>query len=257
MSNGVNPADLNLQGSVYNTPEGGVAVKVINKTGASSVKGHLVSVHASTAFAVTKTAVDATTVLAVMYSNGVADGGEVWVVMEGAADIAFHDNVGVKGNYVRAPAAGDAAIAVAEQYTFTVTHAATAAGDLIIKIPSLAAKPIALVGTEDEDAVATAIAAAVYTGWTDVANLHVVTFTQSAGATTDGDASYTPNGTGVTITIANVAVGKPAITPTDGVAVATGTIPGAGKKIGFLLEDHTARRYADDLATARCLITRN
>ncbi len=251
---GVNLANTNLNGNDYTTEYGGYCVKFINGCAGASVKGTIVAIDTTDDNTVVEAAVDSTNVIGVMYSDGVAVGGEVWVVVSGKAEVGFHDNIGVKGDYVRSPEAGDAAIAVAEQYTFTVTHAATVAGNLLVKIPSLAAVTVALAGTEDEDAVAAAIAAKTFTGWTVSALLHVVTFDQNVAATTDGIAGYTPAGTGVTITATRTAIGKPAITPTDGVAVADGTIPAAGEQVGVLLEDHTARRYADDFATALCVL---
>jgi hypothetical protein len=256
--NGVNQADVNLQGSVKDTVDGGKAVKLINKTGAASIKGTIVSVSATTAFGVTETPVAATTNIGVIAESGIADGAEVWVTTEGKALVAFHDNIGVMGNYVRAPIAADAAVAVAEVVEFTFTEAVVAvAGNLGIKLPSLPLVNIVLAGGEDHDAVAAKVAAGVFAGWTQAAVNEVVTFTQAVEATTDGIMGIMANATLVTATVAATALGKPAITPTDGIAVASATIPGAGLQVGFLLEDHTARRYADDLALGMCVLKSN
>jgi len=257
MNGGVNLANKGLNGAVCETDEGGLAVRLINKTGAASIKGTAVCIDGTTAFGVTETVVAATNNFGIIAESGIADGSDVWVTFAGKALVAFHDNVGVKGNYVRTPIAADAANAVKEKYTFLATHAATAAGSILVKLPSLTAVSVALVGNETVNQVATAIAAATFTGWTTAALNATVTFEQSVAATTDGVSGFTAAGTGVTETVTRTAIGKPAIVPTDGIAVATGTIPGAGLQIGFLLEDHTARRYADDLALAMCVLKSN
>jgi hypothetical protein len=194
----------------------------------------------------------------VIWEDGIAVGADVWVVTGGIAEVAFNDNVGVPGSYVRVPVAGDAAIAVAEVIEMTFTEAVNAvAGVLLVKLPSIAAVPVAITGGENHDAVAALVAAEVFPGWTQAAVNEVVTFTQTVEATTDGIMGITPAATLITATTVATAVGKPAITPAAGVAVADAVLPAAGTMIGVLTEDHTARPYADGVFTAKVLLKGN
>lgn len=86
------------------TPEGGLAVRYTNGTGATSVKGTLVS--PSTANPDT---VDGQTstfdAIGAVYENGVPDGAPVWVVCYGKADVLVDDNnAGSPGDWCRASA---------------------------------------------------------------------------------------------------------------------------------------------------------
>lgn len=76
------------------TPEGGVAVKFINKTGGASVKGEVVSAYNDTAInnAIEKIAVDIPDPIGVIYNSGVADGSYVWVIVAGVAEVYFVGN---------------------------------------------------------------------------------------------------------------------------------------------------------------------
>lgn len=81
------------------TPEGGLAVKMTNKTGGASVKGTLVRPYTATAInsAVTKIVVDIPDPIGVIYDDGVADGSEVWVVVSGIAQVLFIGNTSLDG----------------------------------------------------------------------------------------------------------------------------------------------------------------
>lgn len=84
------------------TPEGGLAVLMTNKTGAASVKGHVVTVYTATSIdnAVAYVVIDAPNPIGVFYESGVADGQEAWVVVSGIADIYFVGNTAI-GNIAR------------------------------------------------------------------------------------------------------------------------------------------------------------
>lgn len=69
--------------------EGGVMVRLTNKTGGASVKGNVVSNSATTANAVEKIVVDQPDPIGVFYESGIADGAEAWVVVAGIADVYF------------------------------------------------------------------------------------------------------------------------------------------------------------------------
>lgn len=74
------------------TPEGGLAVKLTNKTSVVSVKGTVVCNSSSTAQAVTRVVKDVPNPIGVFYSSGVPDGEEAWVVVSGIADVYFVGN---------------------------------------------------------------------------------------------------------------------------------------------------------------------
>lgn len=88
------------------TAEGGLAVKMTNKTGVASVKGSIVSLSTGTDNAFALSAVDASGVVGVVYESGIADAAECWVVVKGIAETLFTNNV-THGMYARAPVAAD------------------------------------------------------------------------------------------------------------------------------------------------------
>lgn len=77
------------------TEEGGLAVKFINKTGAASVKGYVVTQDTNVANAVDLIVVDIPAPIGIIYDNGVADGDEVWVVVSGIAEVYFIGDTGL------------------------------------------------------------------------------------------------------------------------------------------------------------------
>ena len=84
---------------IKNTPEGGVAVKLTNKTGAASVKGTLVSASTTTdnAFALQSNEFDC---FGVVYEAGIADGSACWVVVSGIAELLMKDTVAAVRGYI-------------------------------------------------------------------------------------------------------------------------------------------------------------
>ena len=88
------------------TPEGGIAVKMTNKTGAESVKGSIVSLSTGTDNAFALAAIGASGVVGVVYEAGIADAAECWVVVKGIAETLFTNNI-THGMYARAPIAND------------------------------------------------------------------------------------------------------------------------------------------------------
>lgn len=73
------------------TADGGLAVQMVNKTGAPSVKGTVVSVYTATAVdnAFQLAPVDALDPIGVVYEAGVADGAAAWVTVSGKAKVLF------------------------------------------------------------------------------------------------------------------------------------------------------------------------
>lgn len=74
------------------TPEGGFAVRMINKTGATSVKGYVVDQSSTDDRAVDLIVVDIPDVFGVIWNSGVPDGSYVWVVISGVADVYYIGN---------------------------------------------------------------------------------------------------------------------------------------------------------------------
>lgn len=71
------------------TPEGGIAVLMVNKTGANSVKGEVLTTDSTVANAVRKIVVDIPNPIGVFYESGVPDGQDAWVVLSGLAEVYF------------------------------------------------------------------------------------------------------------------------------------------------------------------------
>jgi hypothetical protein len=71
------------------TPDGGLAVRMTNKTGAATSKGELVECHGTIDNAVRLTEADAFDCIGVMYEDGIADGQECWIVISGRAQVAL------------------------------------------------------------------------------------------------------------------------------------------------------------------------
>jgi hypothetical protein len=82
------------------TPLGGIAVRLTNKTGASTVLGEVVQADTTTDDAFKLTDADGNDAIGVIYENGIADGSECWVVMHGIADVALkNETSSTRGNW--------------------------------------------------------------------------------------------------------------------------------------------------------------
>lgn len=73
------------------TPEGGIAIKLVNKTGAASAKGTLVEAHETIDKSFETLPADGDDPIGVVYENAVPDGEECWVVISGAAEALLED----------------------------------------------------------------------------------------------------------------------------------------------------------------------
>lgn len=80
------------------TSLGGTAVQMVNRTGAMSVKGSLVSV-GDVAGSVKLTPADVPNPIGVMLINGVPDGGDCWVVVSGIAEALLQDSTAASIGY--------------------------------------------------------------------------------------------------------------------------------------------------------------
>lgn len=84
------------------TPEGGLAVLMINKTGGASTKGYIVENSATTNNGVQYTTVDDIDPIGVMYETGIPDGSPCWVVVSGIAHVYYATAV-IKDSLSRVP----------------------------------------------------------------------------------------------------------------------------------------------------------
>lgn len=143
-----NKGNGNIEGSVFNTPEGGVAIHLKNGTGASTVKGTVVSVMTDSGdeYFVRKTAIDGTDAVGVLYESGVGENQDTWVVVDGIADALYGDNEAHQGMYVHAAATADidAQTAVAEVLHLTVTHECTVDGSVYVSLRGATPVEVAL-----------------------------------------------------------------------------------------------------------------
>lgn len=81
------------------TVEGGLAVRLVNKTGSNSVKGSLVQIASGTDNAFVLTGSDDVDCVGVVYEDGIADGSECWVVTQGIAQVLLKDTTGSTRGY--------------------------------------------------------------------------------------------------------------------------------------------------------------
>lgn len=93
-------------GKVKFTPEGGLAVLMINKTGGATTKGYIVEPSDVADNAIKYTTDNDVDPIGVIYESGIADGKPVWVVVSGIADVYFGTTV-TRGTFVRVPVAAD------------------------------------------------------------------------------------------------------------------------------------------------------
>jgi hypothetical protein len=80
------------------TPEGGYAVKLINNTGADSIKGTIVQA-GSIAESIAVSDSDAVHPIGVIFNSGIQDGSYVWVVVSGVAQVLLKDTESTDFNY--------------------------------------------------------------------------------------------------------------------------------------------------------------
>ena len=88
------------------TPEGGLAVKMINKTGSASVKGNIVEVGKAVDESVILAGIDDPDPFGIMYDTGIVDGELVWVVVSGIAQVLYSTAV-TRGTFARVPVTAD------------------------------------------------------------------------------------------------------------------------------------------------------
>jgi len=112
---GVTGTSAGFSGTIQNpksmmTTEGGYAVLLLNKTGATSSKGTVLGVSPTTNNAVSIAPANTKYPIGVMYSSGVTDGGIVWVVQSGIADVNAMGPVTLGTGYLRTGATDGVAV---------------------------------------------------------------------------------------------------------------------------------------------------
>ena len=95
--------------------EGGLMVKLTNKTGSASVKGYVVEASDTDNNAVQLSPVNDVDPFGVFYESGVADGSEAWIVVSGRAQVYFGTST-TRGNFARVPVTGDTGAASGVAY---------------------------------------------------------------------------------------------------------------------------------------------
>jgi hypothetical protein len=81
------------------TELGGYCVRMTNRTGAASAKGDFVEASTNYDDAVEIIAADEPDPVGVVYSDGVADGSEIWIVIHGPAEICLEDQTASTHGY--------------------------------------------------------------------------------------------------------------------------------------------------------------
>jgi hypothetical protein len=102
------PIDVPILGNnkVKLTPEGGIAISVINKTGGVSAKGMIVEPASSTDNAVKLTTDGDVDPIGIIYEAGIADGEEMFIVVAGIAEVYYGVAV-TRATFSRVPIVAD------------------------------------------------------------------------------------------------------------------------------------------------------
>ncbi len=99
------------------TAEGGLAIRLTNKTGAPSIKGYLVTASNATANSCKLVVMGEPDIVGVFYESGVADGSDAWIVVSGIAEVYFSGNTTLEHfarNLMAADGVGSAGQAISE-----------------------------------------------------------------------------------------------------------------------------------------------
>lgn len=93
-------------GQAFLTDEGGLAISMLNKTGGDSVKGYIVEPSDTDDNGVKYTTNNDVDPVGVVYNAGIPDGGYMWVIVAGIADV-FYGVAVTRGTFSRVPVATD------------------------------------------------------------------------------------------------------------------------------------------------------
>jgi hypothetical protein len=94
-------AGMKLDNNMFRlTPEGGIAIPMINDTGTTTVKGYLVDVSTNITNAFKIAPIDDLDVIGIVYESGITQGNSCYIVIQGYADVYFATST-ARGNYAR------------------------------------------------------------------------------------------------------------------------------------------------------------
>ena len=85
---------LSVAEKICMTKTGGIAIKLTNQTGATTVQGQIVKPDTANDDSFILCATSDAEIIGVVLESGVADRAEAWIVVSGIADVAMEDNVG-------------------------------------------------------------------------------------------------------------------------------------------------------------------
>ena len=129
-----NTGDVQIGPNLLITTIGGIAIKAINRTGHSSVKGELVESSSTANGEVTLNPSGGVECIGTIYNAGIAEGSDVWVGCLGIVEVLYDVNGAINGGWVETSnvtngrAKGDAASpAAAPQHFEEIGHALEAA----------------------------------------------------------------------------------------------------------------------------------
>jgi len=105
-----NELELPTSTNIKFTPEGGLAIRLINKTGANSIKGYCVDSSHTLNNAFIYVPNGTPDCIGVIYNDGIANSLPCWVVVSGIADV-YYSNTVTAGQFARTQETASAAIA--------------------------------------------------------------------------------------------------------------------------------------------------
>jgi hypothetical protein len=106
------------QTKVMQTVEGGIAIKLLNNTGATLLRGYLVSVDSSGDGRVKLTPIDVPDSIGVVYQD-IPNGQSGWIVVSGMAYVIYANNA-TRGQFARSCKTGDAGAAAGKSFSEAV-----------------------------------------------------------------------------------------------------------------------------------------
>lgn len=88
------------------TPEGGIAIKILNDTGAASIKGMIVKGSTVLNNGVSIIPIGNPDPIGIIYDDGIPNGEYIWIVIQGKAQVLYSTPV-TRGTFSRVPQSGD------------------------------------------------------------------------------------------------------------------------------------------------------
>jgi len=92
--------DMQIGDNLLITSVGGIAIKLINRTGHSSVKGEIVESSGTVDFEVTLESAGGVDPVGAIYNAGIAEGSDVWVACAGIVEVLYDANGAINGGWV-------------------------------------------------------------------------------------------------------------------------------------------------------------